>query len=250
MFKGVDLSQWQGASFPIEKLNVDFAIIRGGYTGYGGNGDKKVKDTCFETFYKKLKAKGIPTGVYWYSCANTKEKGEAEAKFLYENCLKGKKFEYPIYIDVEEYRWHQASKTGTTNAIIGFCDYLEKKGYFVGLYCNDNYIRNYIDYSKVKKYSLWLAYWKSNTSKPNLSYDFGLWQWTNKYGVNGYEIDGNISYVDYKKVITNGGFNGYTKTQSTKPVTYNYTLVTSEPVKVGDTLEVTKVVNTNITVKQ
>lgn len=243
--KGVDLSQWQGVNFPIEKLKgYKFAIIRGGYTGYG-NGVTKVKDTCFDTYYKKLKDMGISTGVYWYSCANTKEKGIAEAKFLYDNCLKGSKFEYPIFIDVEEYRYHKASKAGTTDAIIGFCEYLENLGYFVGVYANHDYFTNYIDNSKINNYTRWLAYWATN--KPKVPYNYGIWQYTNSLNVNGVRIDGNISYNDYKTTIIKGGFNGYSKTQEKTPVTY--TLTTSKEIKPGTTLTIVNVKNKVITVK-
>lgn len=245
--KGVDLSQWQGTSFNISNLKpYKFAILRAGYTGYG-NGITKVKDTCFESYYKQCKALGIAVGAYWYSCANTRDKGIAEAKYMYENCLKGKQFEYPIYIDIEEYRYHKASKEGTTDAIIGFCETLEKLGYFVGVYANHDYFTNYIDNKRINAYSRWLAYWATN--KPKVGYDYGLWQYTNNLNVNGVRIDGNITYVDYREIITKGGFNGYKKQSTANPVTYSYTLKTTKPVKAGDKLEVKTVANNTITVK-
>ena len=44
---------------------------------------------------------------------------------MYENCLKNKQFEYPIYIDVEDTHHQSKTKNGTTEAIIGFCETLE-----------------------------------------------------------------------------------------------------------------------------
>ena len=99
--KGLDISSYQkGINFDEIKSKVDFLILRAGFTGWGGDGTNKNKDSCFEDFYSKSKARGIPVGAYWYSCANTYEKGKAEAEYLYNNCLKGKQFEYPIYMDV------------------------------------------------------------------------------------------------------------------------------------------------------
>ena len=75
---------------------VRFAILRAGYTGYG-NGISKAKDTQFENFYSQCKNLGIPVGAYWFSCANTYQKGVDEANWMYDNCLRGKSFEYPIF---------------------------------------------------------------------------------------------------------------------------------------------------------
>ena len=76
--KGIDISSWQrGISFASLKGKVDFIILRAGFTGTSDGVSKKI-DSEFETFYKEAKAQKIPVGAYWYSCANTKEKGIAE----------------------------------------------------------------------------------------------------------------------------------------------------------------------------
>ena len=100
--KGIDLSKHQkGLTIKaVKNAGFDFAILRGGYTGYGSS-RPKVKDTEFENFYKQAQSNDFPVGAYYYSCANTLQGGIDEARFLYDQCLKGKKFDYPIYIDVE-----------------------------------------------------------------------------------------------------------------------------------------------------
>ena len=42
-------------------------------------------------------------------------------------------------------------------AIKGFCEYLEGKGYYVGIYANSNYFNNFIDTAKLYMYDKWLA---------------------------------------------------------------------------------------------
>ena len=151
---GIDVSTWQkGFSFTQAKNEgVKFAILRGGYTGYGSS-KSQAKDDQFESHYKNAKTNGLGVGCYFFSRAVSKAEGEKEAAFLYENCLKGKQFEYPIYIDVEdEYYQVKAGKTAITNAIKGFCEYLEGKGYCVGIYSSAYWFRTYIDTSKVAKY--------------------------------------------------------------------------------------------------
>lgn len=248
---GIDISVYQkGISLSKAKSEgVQFAILRAGYTGYG-NGVSKAKDTEFETHYKNAKNNGLGVGAYWFSRATTYENGKAEAEYMYNNCLKGKQFEYPIYIDVEDtYYQSKAGKTAITNAIKGFCEYLESKGYYVGVYANSNWFKNYIDASIPSKYDCWVANWgTSNPSTPA----HGLWQFggeTNRIRTNkiaGMVCDQNYAYKDYPTIMKNTGLNGFSKkiTNTSKPQkveikptksqnTNNYTTYT---VKKGDTL--------------
>ena len=248
---GIDISVYQkGISLSKAKSEgVQFAILRAGYTGYG-NGVSKAKDTEFETHYKNAKNNGLGVGAYWFSRATTYENGKAEAEYMYNNCLKGKQFEYPIYIDVEDtYYQSKAGKIAITNAIKGFCEYLESKGYYVGVYANSNWFKNYIDASIPSKYDCWVANWgTSNPSTPA----HGLWQFggeTNRIRTNkiaGMVCDQNYAYKDYLTIMKNTGLNGFSKktTNTSKPQkveikpttsqnTNNYTTYT---VKKGDTL--------------
>lgn len=195
---------------------VQFAILRAGYTGYG-NGVSKAKDLYFETFYNQCKSLGIGVGAYWFSCANTYQKGVDEANWMYENCLKGKQFEYPIYLDVEEDGGNRhylsgAGKEAITAGIKGFCETLENKGYYVGVYANSNWFRTYIDASVPNEFDCWLADWSSsNPSSPA----HGLWQFggeTNNIRSNrvaGLVIDQDYAFKDYPSIIKNGKMNGY-----------------------------------------
>ena len=212
--KGLDISSYQkGINFDVIKSNVEFLILRAGFTGWGGDGTNKNKDGCFEDFYSKSKARGIPVGAYWYSCANTYEKGKAEAEYLYNNCLKGKQFEYPIYMDVEEDRHQKVGKAKMAEVIKGFSEYLEGKGYYVGIYANSNYFNNFIDTAKLSMYDKWLAVWTSN--KPSFKYgDYGMWQNSSSGNVAGMRVDTDYAYKDYPSIIKNAGLNGYTKKSS------------------------------------
>lgn len=216
--KGIDISSYQkGINFDAIKSSVEFAILRAGFTGWG-TGVSYNKDSCFEDFYSKAKARGIPVGVYWYSCANTYEKGKAEAEYMYNHCLKGKQFEYPVCIDVEENRHQMVGKTKVADAIRGFCEYLESKGYYVSIYANSNYFNNYIDTASLSRYDKWLAVWTS--SKPSFKYgEYGMWQNSSSGSVGGMRVDTDYAYKDYPTIIKNAGLNGYSKgTESTPAV--------------------------------
>lgn len=217
MITGLDLSYWnKGLKISsVKKAGYDFVILRAGYTGYG-EGKTKQKDSCFEDFYAQAKALGMPVGAYWYSCANDSASGKAEAEFIYNNCLKGKQFEYPIYIDIEETRWQANNKKGVTDGIIAFCETLKKLGYYCGIYSSTWWFSNYIDSARLENYSKWVAAWRS--SKPAFSFShFDIWQNSDSGKVGNFKVDTNICYTDFNKVIKNAGLNGFNKSAA-KPI--------------------------------
>lgn len=217
MIKGIDVSEWQsGLSLKKAKdSGYNFAILRAGYTGYGSSRNKVV-DEDFEAFYTEAKKDNLPVGAYWYSCADSAEQGKLEAEFMYENCLKGKQFEYPIYLDVEEEKWQGDNKKGVTDAIIAFCDYLEDKGYYVGVYASLYWFDAKIDTARLSAYTKWVAAWSS--TKPRFDYNaFDIWQYTSVADIGDWRVDANECYVDFPKVIKEGGFNGYGKTPKPEP---------------------------------
>lgn len=210
--KGLDISSYQnGINFDtIKNAGINFLILRAGFTGWG-TGVSYNKDNCFEDFYNKAKQRDINVGAYWYSCANTKEKGIAEARYMYENCLKGKQFEYPIYIDVEDIHHQVNNKRGVTDAIIGFCEYLENLGYYVGIYASDiSGFQDKMYLNELNAYDKWVARYGS---EPKYVKQYGMWQSTSSGRINGYNgnLDCDIAYKDYSSIIKNIGLNGFSK---------------------------------------
>lgn len=217
--KGLDLSAWQeGISMDAVKNSEynKFVILRGGFTGWG-TGESLNKDKCFESFYADAKAKGIPVGAYWFSCANTYDKGVAEANYFYENCLKGKQFEFPVYIDVEDEHWQSGNPRGVTDAIKGFCETLEAKKFYVGIYASD--ISGFAEkmyIGELGQYDKWVARYGS---APQYVKEYGMWQTGSTGRISGYDenVDTNIAYKDYEKIIKESGLNGYGD-QPTPPI--------------------------------
>ena len=243
--KGLDISSYQnGINFDaIKNAGINFLILRAGFTGWG-TGVNYNKDNCFENFYNQAKQYGIPVGAYWYSCANNYEKGVAEAKFMYENCLKGKQFEFPIYIDVEDTHHQVNNKRGVTDAIIGFCETLENLGYYVGIYASDiSGFKDKMNLNELNAYDKWVARYGS---KPKYVKQYGMWQSTSTGRINGYNenLDTDESYKDYSSIIKNGGFNGFSK-QSNDRVIQQPTHVETitNDFKVGDNVKIIKTGN-------
>lgn len=216
---GIDLSRHnEGINFDtLKNEGVEFAILRAGYTGYG-DGVSKAKDNQFEHFYNECKNKGIGVGAYWFSIAKTYDEGVAEANFMYENCLKGKQFDYPIYTDVEDdtggREWlRRAGKERITDGICGFCDRLEQLGFYVGIYANRDWFNNWINQDRVQKFDKWLATWSS--AKPDTYLADRMWQFGGESNyirspyLAGQVVDQDYCYYDYPSVIKNAGLNGY-----------------------------------------
>lgn len=224
--KGIDISTWQGANVNFEKLKADgiqFAILRAGYGKYISQ-----KDDTFETNYAKAKAAGIPVGVYWYSYADGTALAVQEAQICMQ-AIAGKQFEYPIYLDVEEASQAKLGKTALTNIVDTFCSTLEKAGYVAGYYCNLNWYNNYLDPSKLSKYTLWLAQWQVNA--PQAKCD--VWQYADNGhpgGISG-NVDMNYSYRDFPTEIKAAGKNGFPKGGNTPAPTPKPTKTVAELAK-------------------
>lgn len=205
---GIDVSVWQkGINFSKAKSEgVEFVILRGAYA--------KSKDKCFEAFYSSCKALNIPVGVYHYSMAKTVAEAKAEAQYLITNVLRGKKFEYPIYMDIEDATQRALSKSLLTDIVIAFCDTLEKAGYYTGVYSYAAFFKSNLIESKLTRFDKWVAQWSKTCT---YSGKFGMWQFggetnvirTNK--IAGLVCDQNYAYKDYPTIIKKAGLNGYGK---------------------------------------
>lgn len=219
----IDISYYQNPKhINYDKLakNIDGVILRAGYTGYG-NGKTPAKDTAFERHYKEFKKRGVPIGTYWFSCANTKEKGKQEAKNCI-NVIKGKTFELPIYIDSEMDGGNRGwilknGKNGTTDAAIGFCEEMERQGYFTGVYASASWFKNRMQLYRLKPYTLWVAHYGLSTKAGKDRYlangKYDMWQYTSKTRIGGYpgNLDANYCSKNFEGIIKKAGLNGFKK---------------------------------------
>lgn len=240
-FNGIDVSEWQGDIDwkAVKASGVDFAILRAGYGKYISQKDKK-----FEQNYANAKAAGIKVGAYWYSYAVNAQDAAKEAD-VFKEVLKGKQFEYPVFLDIEDPK--QTSKAICSAVIPTFLERLKNGGYYVGLYTFRNFLKAYVEDKFVKQYDFWLAH---VTKKTDYS-GHKIWQYTFTAtcpGIKG-TIDKDISYVDYPSIIKAAGKNGFTApattkpAETTKPVTENTkpsTPTTSTPTTQKPTTTTTK----------
>ena len=201
---GINISRYQGKpDFGRLKSEVDYIILQAGYGRYSSQVDAE-----FERSYSECKKHGIPVGVYWYSYAKSTADALAEANACME-VIKGKQFEYPIYYDLEE-NLGALGRSLVSSIATTFCNALEKAGYFAGIYISRSPAQSYLTDEVCKKYALWLAEYGSRL---NWSGAVGMWQnsSTGRFsGING-DVDTDICYEDYPKLIKAAGLNGFPK---------------------------------------
>lgn len=209
---GIDISFWQGNYnlAQAKKEGVQFVILKA-----GGSDGGYYKDPKFERNYKEAKAQGLPVGAYYFCTLTSVNDAKNEAKqFL--NCLKGKQYELPVYVDVEHKCSKKVGKKVLTDSIIEFCKIMEKNGYFVGIYSSKSYFDTWMDDSRLKNYQHWVAQWDKSCTYKNKDI-MGMWQFggeTNKIRnkkIAGQTVDQDYMYEDFPTIIKNGGYNGFEK---------------------------------------
>lgn len=227
-FKGIDVSKWQGNINwnEVKKDGTEFAIIR---EGYGRKSPNQV-DKKFKENYEGAKAAGIAVSCYHYSYADSADDAKREAEFCLEN-IQGMQFEYPIAFDIEDRTMLSLNSRQRTDIVKAFCSEIEKAGYYAMLYCNLNWLNNYLLKDELlPKYDLWLAEW--NVDKPSCS--CGIWQRSSTGNIDGISgnVDLDVSYKNYPEIMRAKGLNGFSKSSSSSSNSsyFNYT------VKKGDTL--------------
>lgn len=189
---GIDISAHQG-DFPLDVAvseGVKFVIIKG-----GGGDAGFYKDNKFERNYSFAKQLNLPVGSYFYGKALNEDQAKQEAEFYYNNCLKGKDFELPIYYDVEHSAQLNLGRERLTSVIKAFCDYLKQKGYIVGIYSSLSYFNTYFIDNQLSDYEHWIAQWARNLSYTGKC---GMWQFGGETNlIRSNKVAGMIVDQDY-----------------------------------------------------
>lgn len=209
MIKGIDVSKWQGYIDwnKVKNSGIQFAILKA-----GGSDAGLYTDPFFQYNYDNAKAAGLPVGAYYFvgpKCL-TENDGKADAeRFLAQ--LKGKKFEYPVYLDFEAPAAGQRSKC--TNAAIEFCKTMEEAGYYVGIYASDiSGFKERLDLERLAAFDIWVAcYGREPSYVTNFRKSYGMWQYSSTGYVPGIKgnVDMDVAYYDFPAIMKSHGLNGY-----------------------------------------
>ena len=190
---GIDVSHYQGEIDwnAVKKSGVTFAILKIGE--YWSNSKRVIFDQFFEKNYAACKRLGIAVGGYFYSYAFNGDEANAEADVCL-SLIKNKKFELPIFLDVEDKIIKNAVANGKasvdtiTNAAVTFCQRMASAGHQGGVYASRDFFYNYFNIPLIEKFAIWLAHYTTNQTNYTGKYDF--WQYTSTGSVPG--INGNV----------------------------------------------------------
>lgn len=204
VYKGIDVSRWQGEVdwTRVKNSGINFVMLRATY-GWGG----QQRDACFNANYERAKKVGLNVGAYHFSYAQTPEQAAMEAEYCLEN-IRGKKFDYPIAYDMELAETEKLGKEKISEIAKAFCERMEKAGYYVCIYANLHWLNNCFTDEIFNKYDIWLAQWND---KPTFTRPYGIWQKSSKGSVDGIEgaVDIDESYKNYPSIMKYNGLNGY-----------------------------------------
>lgn len=158
-YKGIDVSAHNGIINwkKVKEAGIQFVMMRLGYS--------TVTDKKFVEYYKEAKAIGLPIGGYWFSYAlnvsGAIQEADACAKLIQSYPL-----DLPVYFDFEDDTERYANQNGVyytpalrTSIHQAFLTRLKERGIPCGIYANQNYLGNLLNWDALKSYPLWLASW-------------------------------------------------------------------------------------------
>lgn len=206
-YTGPDLSVHNGYvdMAAVKRVGHSFIIIRDGYgdiLSYPGQ-----KDARFEQNYTNAKSAGLSVGTYHYMYATTVAGAKREAQGFLAN-IKGKKFDMPIALDIEERSQYNLSNSTVEAIVKAFMDVCEAAGYYCALYSYESFLSSKMSSIFRSKYDVWCA----NISRtPSIPYGIHQYTFTGIIsGVSG-RVDLNRTTKDYPTIIKNAGKNGFSK---------------------------------------
>ncbi|MDR0903125.1 MAG: glycoside hydrolase family 25 protein [Ruminococcus sp.] len=200
--------------------NIDFAkvkadpqgvsgvIIRAGFGRYVSQKDKR-----FDKNYAGASSAGLDVGTYWYSYATNKNEALSEAKAC-AKIIAGKKFSYPVYFDIEDKCQLYLPKEVCSDMVKTFCDYLEERGFFAGVYSYDSFFSSNLKTDIPKRYSAWVARVNSagaSVIKPTHCKVYAMHQYSWNGAVSGIKgsVDMNLCFKDFPAIMASKGINGF-----------------------------------------
>lgn len=184
---------------------IDGLVARCSYGWTSSNVDEQ-----WENNASQANALGIPLFAYHFCYATNESEAKKEAQLAVNTC---KNYNVNvIYYDME-YTDTQGDLTNEMYYKIAktFCDYIESKGYSVGIYANQDWFKNRLTNEGFSKWTLWLANYGKNNGYDNwngkLKYNpFGhvlLHQFTSNAkkgvlkGIEGINSEGLDCSLDY-----------------------------------------------------
>lgn len=151
-------------------------------------------DSTFDNHYRRARESGLGFGAYYYSTAMTPAQARAEARHAVALC-RGKVFDYPIWMDVEDTgTLGRLPKRTLTRVIRAFVNEVKRLGRKAGVYASYSWLTEKI--GSLEGIDVWVAQYNDvNDYKGKTA----MWQYSSEgrfEGVQGH-FDLNWCYKDY-----------------------------------------------------
>ena len=197
----LDVSKWQGS------INWDKVKASGKIDGVmlrvlGSKGGKPYLDHYFARNYAECARLGLPVGGYYYTCAVTQRQTEEELAAL-KTALRGKTFQLPLAIDVEDPRLRSLAPAKLSALVAEAAAQLEAWGLYAMVYTYTNFANTALDMAALAAYDLWIADYRGK--RPARRH--GMWQYTSSGKIPGVSgpVDLSHAYKDYAAIIQRAG---------------------------------------------
>lgn len=197
----LDVSHWQGSiDWDAVKRSgkIDGVMLR----VLGSKGGKPYLDPYFARNYAECARLGLPVGGYYYTCAVTQRQTEEELAAL-KTALRGKTFQLPLAIDVEDPRLRSLAPAKLSALVAEAAAQLEAWGLYAMVYTYTNFADTALDMAALAAYDLWIADYRGK--RPARKH--GMWQYTSSGKIPGVSgpIDLSHAYKDYAGIIQRKG---------------------------------------------
>lgn len=197
----MDVSRWQGSiDWDAVKRSgkIDGVMIR----AMGNKNGKPYLDPYFARNYAECARLGIPVGGYYYTCAVTPRQTEEELAAL-KTALRGKTFQLPLAIDVEDPRLRSLAPAKLSALVAEAAAQLEAWGLYAMVYTYTNFADTALDMAALAAYDLWIADYRGK--RPTRRH--GMWQYTSSGKIPGVSgpVDLSHAYKGYAAIIQRAG---------------------------------------------
>lgn len=197
----LDVSRWQGRiDWDAVKRSgkIDGVMIR----AMGNKNGKPYLDPYFARNYAECARLGIPVGGYYYTCAVTQRQTGEELAAL-KTALRGKTFQLPLAIDVEDPRLRSLAPAKLSALVAEAAAQLEAWGLYAMVYTYTNFADTALDMAALAAYDLWIADYRGK--RPTRRH--GMWQYTSSGKIPGVSgpVDLSHAYKGYAAIIQRAG---------------------------------------------
>lgn len=202
---GIDVSHYQGKIDwkQVADSGKRFAIMKCQYEAQNHR-----LDETFEFNYRGAGIYGLARGVYIFIASASIADPVKDAKALLGH-IKDRPLEYGIWLDYESAALRQQGQEKIKQLTKIYADMFRAAGYYVGIYCNQDWYDNVIHPDLKREYDFWIArYPKNDVGKYNATSRLkpskniaAAWQYSSKGRVPGIRNWVDLD-VDYDGIVS------------------------------------------------